>query len=174
MRSVITAGALFLLSLAPLPASTVWIEPFSGLLEVPPVPTPATGIGNFVLNNDQTRVDFTVTYSGLTGGAVVGAHFHNAPPGANGPIVRGYDPALFPSPSGTVPLAWTATDPQPLTPALVAELLAGRIYFNIHTQQYPMGEIRANLDSPVPEPGTWALLASGLGLIGLAKRRRRA
>ena len=31
----------------------------------------------------------------------------------------------------------------------------------------------ANLTAPVPEPGTWAMLAAGLGLLGLGVHRRR-
>ena len=49
---------------------------------------------------------------------------------------------------------WSSTDAAgigdvatsgPLTPALVAELLANRIYFNTHTDQFPNGEARGQL-----------------------------
>lgn len=55
-----------------------------------------------------------------------------------------------------------------------AALLAGRFYINIHTDTpglNPSGEIRGNL-VPVPEPQTYALVLTGLGLIGFAARRR--
>ena len=50
---------------------------------------------------------------------------------------------------------------------------AGKAYLNIHSAAYPGGEIRGFL-VPVPEPETYALMMAGLGLVGLAARRRRA
>jgi len=41
---------------------------------------------------------------------------------------------------------WTSTDPEPLTPELIAELLAGNIYFNIHSDANPGGEIRGQVN----------------------------
>ena len=49
---------------------------------------------------------------------------------------------------------------------------AGSAYVNIHTPTYPAGEIRGFLQL-VPEPSTYALMASGLIAIGLFARKRR-
>jgi CHRD domain/PEP-CTERM motif len=56
--------------------------------------------------------------------------------------------------------------------ALAAGLANGTAYLNLHTVEFPGGEIRGFLQSaqPVPEPATLALV--GLGL-GTAFRRRR-
>ena len=54
--------------------------------------------------------------------------------------------------------------------ALLAGMLNGRAYFNVHTTAFPAGEIRGFL-APVPEPGTLTLLAAAMA-IGVLRRRR--
>ncbi|HPF35726.1 MAG TPA: CHRD domain-containing protein [Candidatus Krumholzibacteria bacterium] len=95
-------------------------------------PSPATGTAVMILNDAQTELSYTITYSGLTG-TEVAAHFHNAPPGSNGPI-------LEPLPAGEPKVGvWM------VSPSDVVELMAGRVYINVHTNLYPAGEIRGNV-----------------------------
>lgn len=132
--------------------------------------SPATGLLVGVLTPDQFAFTFKVSYKDLTGSPISGTHFHNQSIGVNGPIVRG----LFNSekngsttPNGTFAGLWTNADPtldppasdapirplnapSPITPGstLVQELLANRIYFDIHTlPNFPSGEIRGQVVS---------------------------
>jgi hypothetical protein len=83
---------------------------------------------------DGKTFTYSATYADLTGPAVA-AHFHSAPaPGGNGPPVL---PATV-SPS---PIKGTAT----LTEPQIADLNAGKWYFNIHTAANPGGEIRGTM-----------------------------
>jgi len=59
---------------------------------------------------------------------------------------------------------------------LIAGLNAGEAYFNIHTNVFPGGEIRAFL-TQTPLPGALSLFGTGLALlalVGRSKRRRLA
>ena len=100
--------------------------------------SPGTGSGFFVMNNAQTELTFNISFAGLSGPVTV-AHFHNALPGFNGGVVRQL--------TTTSPIVgiWKNTDAQPFSPAMVTELLAGRLYINLHTQQCPGGEIRGQV-----------------------------
>jgi hypothetical protein len=52
--------------------------------------------------------------------------------------------------------------------SLVAGIEDGQAYFNIHTTQFPGGEIRGG----VPEPSTWAMMLLGFAGLGYAAFRR--
>ena len=103
--------------------------------EVPPNASQATGTVDAVLNKDTNLLRWKVSYTGLSG-PVTGAHFHGpAAVGANAGVVL-----PWPGPV-TSPMEGSAT----LTPAQVAELVAGRWYANIHTAANPGGEIRGQM-----------------------------
>jgi len=123
-------------------AGTVFFAVLSGSNEVPPVATNAGGGGMFVLNAAQTELSFNIRIRGLSG-PLTAAHFHNAPSGVNGGVVRTLTTNFVGEVASGV---WSSSDAtQPLTPALVAELLAGNIYVNVHTSANPGGEIRGQV-----------------------------
>lgn len=92
------------------------------------------GSGDVTAMLDGKTFTYTANYKDLSGPATA-AHFHNAPtPGGNGPPVV---PAVV-TPS---PIKGTAT----LTDAQIADLNAGKWYFNVHTAANPGGEIRGTV-----------------------------
>ena len=113
-------------------AETLFEATLDALQNVPPTASTATGTAVLILNDAETEVSYVVTYDGLDG-AEQGSHFHMAPPGSNGSI-------LHPLPVGTPKFGvW------PVGTHDLADLLAGNVYINIHTNLYPGGEIRGNL-----------------------------
>jgi hypothetical protein len=56
---------------------------------------------------------------------------------------------------------------------LIQGFYDGVAYFNVHSSTFGAGEIRGFLQ-PVPEPGTYALMALGLAAVAGAARRKRA
>ncbi|MCO6487168.1 MAG: CHRD domain-containing protein [Phaeodactylibacter sp.] len=110
-----------------------------GAQEVPPVNTAATGTGAFTLTD--AGLVFNVTVEGLDR---TNAHFHNAPIGENGGVVRGIAADFA---GQTASGIWTGADAQALTAELMAELMLGNIYVNVHTADNPGGEIRGQLSA---------------------------
>jgi hypothetical protein len=144
-----------------------------GAQENPPVPTTAGGTGVFVLDKTRTRLDYWLTYRGLTGTLSSGGEIRVGTAGSGGPVVHTIASAGAP-PSSTIKGTWESTDVQPLTGALVDSLVAGRLYSNFSTGANQGGEIRgqivlkagigfvASLDSAQENPAT-PTHASGTG-----------
>jgi hypothetical protein len=107
----------------------------TGTEEVPSNASAGTGTVEATYDTDSNVLNYTITYSGLTGDATA-AHFHGpAAPGENAP------PAVPIEGSLASPIAGTAT----LTDEQEAQLLGGQWYFNLHTAQYPDGEVRGQV-----------------------------
>lgn len=110
----------------------------SGAQEVPAVITPATGTVSGTYNSKSKMLDYTVTWNGLTTNPT-GMHFHGpADPGVNAPV-------MVPITGFTVATSGTLTSMATLTPAQDSALVAGKMYYNVHTTTNPGGEIRAQL-----------------------------
>ncbi len=104
-------------------------------LETPP--TTSTGTGEVTATYDPSTkmLNWTITYSGLTGPATA-AHFHGpAKEGASAPPVVAIKGDL------ASPIKGMAT----LTDQQAKDLQAGLWYFNVHTAKFPNGELRGQL-----------------------------
>jgi hypothetical protein len=92
------------------------------------------GSGDVMAMLEGKKLTYTVNYKDLTGPAVA-AHFHDASaPGGNGPPIV---------PTTVAPA--TIKGSADLSDAQIADLNAGKVYFNIHTAANPGGEIRGTL-----------------------------
>ena len=152
----------------------------SGDAERPdPAETAATGTMTAQLNGEAGLwvLTYEIIYEGLTGPATVG-HIHDAiNPEPTPPFTERFGPPVHDLDSLDSPIQgdWTYLDAaQPLTDEHVENLLAGRFYVNIHTEQFPNGEIRGQLlaveePPPPPPPGVIPLPAPiAIGLLGLS------
>ncbi|MGA7160984.1 MAG: CHRD domain-containing protein [Bacteroidota bacterium] len=88
--------------------------------------------------------DGSISYEGaVTGlsGPLTAGHFHDAQSGVAGGVVKSLSFA-----NDTANGEWTSSDAsQPLTDMLLRELIAGRLYVNVHTTANPGGEIRGQV-----------------------------
>jgi hypothetical protein len=102
--------------------------------EAPPTGTGAMGTGYAVLDSSGYRLTYRATVAALSD-TFRAAHFHSAPPGVSGPVVH---PVSFLN--STTGSAWTG-----FPDSILAGLLNGNIYLNVHTKAFPAGELRGNL-----------------------------
>ena len=160
LRTHAIGGLLALLLAASPVLAQVFVATLAGTQEVPPNASPAGGSVQAVLTGSQLVV--TGSFAGLLANYTA-SHIHRAPAGSNGPVVYGLTPQLSSSTSGAYLAASNTTN---LTPAQVADLLAGLYYVNVHSTVFPGGEIRGQLrvqDEPVgadETPARFALQAN--------------
>lgn len=107
----------------------------TGLNQVPPVATSATGRVVAVLDKNTQLLRWKASFTGLSGPATAG-YFH-------GPAVIGANASSTLAFKGPVrsPFEGRAT----LTPAQAADLLSGKWYVSILTAAHPGGEIRGQM-----------------------------
>ena len=130
----------------------------SGAQEVPAVDTPASAKARVKFDKGYTRVEVDIEIRDLVG-SFTRAHFHCARPSMNGPVVLGLiepGPLTFDGKRirGTLTnddfsgLDCGPTTGRPIenVAALAFAIRDGLIYLNVHTDAFPGGEVRGQVE----------------------------
>lgn len=104
--------------------------------QVPPITEKAKGMAELSYDTESKKLNWTVTYSDLSGPAAA-AHIH-APggKGENAGVAIPFKDSL------ESPIVGSAT----LTEEQATELMGGKMYINIHTAAHKDGEIRGQIE----------------------------
>ena len=161
LATTVVLALMFVLALATVVQAAPprnFTAPLSGGQEVPPADTNATGVAQFKLDKDGTELRYRLNVANIEN--VTQAHIHLGARGVNGPVVawlypEGPPPQLIPGrTNGTLATGTITADDlvgqleSESLDALLDEIRAGNAYVNVHTSQFPGGEIRGQIDVP--------------------------
>lgn len=147
---------------SPAASSNNFAAPLSGGQEVPPVDTNARGVATFKLSRDGTSLDYKLIAANIEN--ILQAHIHCGAEGVNGPVVAflyppGPPPVLIEGRFDGILAEGTITAanviPRPDSAAcpggvadfedLLEKIRGGGAYVNVHTMQFPGGEMRGQI-----------------------------
>jgi hypothetical protein len=186
---LLTAAAVSLVTVPATAAINVYNGTLTGAQEFPPNASPGTGSAIVTVDDVANTLRVQISFAGLTS-TTVASHIHCcAPVGANAGVATQVPSFVgFPTgvTSGTYDQSFDLGLSTTYNPTFVnnnggsvasarATLLsglgAGLTYLNIHTSQFPGGEIRGQLLA-VPEPASWLTMLVGFGVVGWSIRSR--
>lgn len=192
-------AAIAVLAVSPVSAAVLdFTSELNGSNENPSVTTPAQGFANVRVDTIAQTLDVGLLVSGIkidsslalsgesslsddfknviAGGALGPIHLHQGGAGQNGGILVAFPfGATYQHVANGFLLTVEDLDISGVFNTFVAEANAGSVYFNIHTNENPGGEIRGQLDrvAPVPLPASALFLLASTGGL-LVMRRKRA
>ncbi len=109
----------------------------SGDQEVPAVSTTASGVGYLAVDQSDFEVMLTVRTEGVDDADM--AHIHTGRVGKNGGVLVALDP------SEDETGVWVVPNGTMIDESILAELLSGGHYVNVHTPENPNGELRGQI-----------------------------
>jgi hypothetical protein len=189
MRNLAAAALALFAALTPgaaFAAILTYTGVFSGAAEVPPVITPGSGSAIVTIDTAASTMRVRFEFMNLIADTTV-SHIHCCAAPTAGVATSLPSFAGFPAEVniGAYDRTFDLLDAASWNPAFVAAnggtlsgaiaalldgLKNGLAYANIHTKDFPAGEIRANLTF-IPIPGAAALFLAGLAAL-MARRRR--
>lgn len=117
--------------------------------------------------------------NGLAFGAIGPVHMHNAPQGANGPIVAAFDSLVLYSETGDGFRLRAFGPLDSLLTGITSETFLNRLalrsgYVDVHSfPSFPSGEIRGQIVA-IPEPDSLTFLCFGLAVLAVSRLVRRS
>jgi hypothetical protein len=185
-RTLGVCAAAVCLFAQPAVAATVFQTSLSGANERPTVATAATGNATVTING--TLLTVSANFFNLSSGLADG-HIHCCVgPDASTSVALGFTGLPLGATSGTITGTYDLTLASTFRAAFITAsggtvdgarqrfldgLNGGQTYFNLHSTNFPSGEVRGQLIATVPEPATWTMMIAGFGMLGFSLRSRR-